>query len=154
MKRDSENDCEALRRLMALKRHEQPPPRYFNDFSSRVIARIEAGERGEEDVGWWQRFWGFLEAKPAFSGAFGAAVCAVLISGMLTAGDGQGTPALANEPHNPPFVPGLVAHNDQEHLPAVSSTNGSDAVREMFEKMPLRAVPASYPQPFGFPQNR
>lgn len=73
---------EQVRRLLALKRHEQPPPGYFNDFSARVAARIKAGEEGGRDT-WFQRFWATLEAKPIFAGAFGASVCAVLISGIL-----------------------------------------------------------------------
>lgn len=72
---------EQLRRLLKLKRYEQPPPRYFNDFSSQVIARIRKGERGEASpVGsWFERFLGVFQAKPAYSGAFGAAICAALI---------------------------------------------------------------------------
>ena len=32
---------------------------------------------------WYYRFWKLLEAQPVFAGAFGAAVCAVLISGIV-----------------------------------------------------------------------
>jgi hypothetical protein len=83
---------ESLRRLLALKRHEQPPPRYFNDFSSQVIARIKLGESGESgpildrliwEAPWLQRIWAFFEAKPILSGAFGVAVCGLLISGVI-----------------------------------------------------------------------
>src|SRR2546425_1013737 len=83
---------EQLRRLLALKRHEQPPPGYFNNFSRQVIARIEDGERADDALGfgrwiwegiWLQRLWEALETKPALAGVFGVAVCGLLIAGVI-----------------------------------------------------------------------
>src|SRR5262252_6649756 len=91
MSPETEN-FESLRRLLALKRHELPPPGYFNTFSRQVIVRIQAGERGEDKVGfgqwllegaWLQRFWNAFETKPALAGAFGVMVCGLLISGVI-----------------------------------------------------------------------
>jgi hypothetical protein len=93
-------DFEQLRRLFAVKRHEQPPPGYFDRFSRDVIARIKAGEQGDAAVantGWIQKLWAVLEAKPVFAGAFGAAVCAMLISAILNS-ESAGT---ASNPMNP-----------------------------------------------------
>jgi hypothetical protein len=76
---------EQLRKLLALKRHELPPPRYFDDFSLQVIVRIKAGEadRSFQPYAWLQRFWAALDTRPALAGAFGAAVCALLIGGVI-----------------------------------------------------------------------
>ena len=91
MNQDTEN-FEQLRRLLALKRYEQPPPGYFNDFSSQVIARIKVGERGEEgafldrllwEAPWLRRIWAALEAKPILAGVFGVAMCGLLIAGVI-----------------------------------------------------------------------
>ena len=99
MNPDPEN-FEALRRLLALKRHEQPPPGYFNGFSSSVIARIKAGERGEPDTvlqrlfgeqGWWQSLCASLQSRPGYAGAFGAIACTLLISGIVYS---ENSPAL------------------------------------------------------------
>jgi len=88
---ESEN-FEALRRLLAFKRHEQPPPGYFHNFSGRVIDRIRAGERAPElslferlfaPAQWLQRLWAALETKPAFAAAMGAAVCSLLLVGVV-----------------------------------------------------------------------
>lgn len=76
----------ALEKLLRLKRHEQPPPRYFNDFSSRVVARIE---RGEARLSWWERF-GF-DLRPAMAAASGALACGLIIYGVATAGGGEPT---------------------------------------------------------------
>ena len=45
-------DVEPLRRLLALKRHETPPPGYFRTFSRQVIQRIEAEEQATVASGW------------------------------------------------------------------------------------------------------
>jgi hypothetical protein len=100
MNQDTEN-FEKLRRLLKLKRYEQPPPGYFNDFSRQVIARIQLGERGEDgavigrllwEAPWLQRIWAAFEAKPVLAGAFGLAMCAFLISGVIYSENGDVQP--------------------------------------------------------------
>jgi hypothetical protein len=91
MSQDTEN-FEQLRRLLKLKRYEQPHPRYFNDFSSQIVARIKGGDRGDGhasagwmlwEAQWLQRIWSAFEAKPLLAGAFGLAVCATLVTGVV-----------------------------------------------------------------------
>jgi hypothetical protein len=91
MNQDTEN-FEKLRRLLALKRHEQPPPRYFNDFSSQVIARIKAGERGDGsdliermlwEAPWLQRIWRAFEARPILAGVCSVAICGLVLTGVI-----------------------------------------------------------------------
>jgi hypothetical protein len=83
-----ESDFSKLQTLLRLKRHEQPPPRYFNDLSGRVISRIKAGERGSKSDGtaqvpsWLEKLWTTLEARsmtPALLGVAGCAVVAVIL---------------------------------------------------------------------------
>ena len=84
---------EALRRLLAIKRHEQPPPGYFNDFSRQVIVRIQAGEGASgvsllgqflQPVSWVRGLWNSFEAKPVVAGAFGVGVCGLLVVGLIS----------------------------------------------------------------------
>ena len=85
---ENENNFEALRRLLALKRHEIPPPGYFNNFSGNVISRIRAGETASESFfaegSWLVKFFQIFEAKPAFAGAFASALCLVLVFGIVS----------------------------------------------------------------------
>ncbi len=90
MNRDSDQ-FEQLRRLLVLKRHEQPPPGYFYRFSGQVIARIQAGDQGDGmsasswfafHAGVLQRFWASLEARPILTGALGVLVCGFFITGV------------------------------------------------------------------------
>jgi hypothetical protein len=106
-----------LRRVLALKRYEQPPPRYFNEFSSRVIARLRAGERGQwqESFSWFAGLWAFLDTRPALAAGFGAAVVAVVIGGLAFSdrvdANQPGLPApdqltaLSAQPPSPAAVP-------------------------------------------------
>jgi hypothetical protein len=81
-------EFEQLRRLIALKRHEQPPPGYFHHFSREVILRIKAGELGESaQVRWWgldgtwiQKLWTLVEAKPVLASSLGVAFCGFFVA--------------------------------------------------------------------------
>jgi hypothetical protein len=88
---ENDNNFEALKRLMALKRHETPPPGYFNDFSSQVIARLRAGEKAEpvlygrlfNEAPWVAAFVRYFGSKPAYVGAFSAAMCLLLLGSIV-----------------------------------------------------------------------
>ena len=61
-------ESDLVRRLVALKRHETPPPGYFRGFSARVIARIEHDESARSQP-WWGRLGRLMEGRPALLGA-------------------------------------------------------------------------------------
>lgn len=81
----SPENFESLRKLLRLKRYEQPPPRYFNEFSGNVIARIRVGQT--RSPRWWERF-GF-DLRPALTIGAGAAACALLFATVASALDGE-----------------------------------------------------------------
>jgi len=78
----SAEESDRLRKLLALKHHEPPPPGYFNLFSDKIIARIEAEGPGIR-ISWWQRLFPELDAKPVLACAYG-----LVIMGMLAIGVG------------------------------------------------------------------
>jgi hypothetical protein len=159
MKPDSEN-FDSLRRLLALKRHEQPPPGYFNYFSRDVIARIRAGETGGEMTlasSWVERLLGMFDVKPVFAGAFGMAVCAVLISGVIAseqaapagspvADTGSGSTAYVS---SPPAGPAIA----REVVLAPDSSNAVVSQQSLFDQFQaqpqLRQVSDRYWVPNG-----
>ncbi len=86
---DQSPEFEKLRQLMALKRHETPPPGYFRDFSSRVLSGIEREEARARE-GWFSRLASLLQARPAISASFCTATALVLIAATtLFEGDPQ-----------------------------------------------------------------
>jgi hypothetical protein len=101
---------DGLRRLLQLKRYEQPPPGYFNDFSRQVIAQIRADanvkrehsmDRLSWEVPWLHRLIGAFQAKPALAVSFGAAVCALLVGGVIYSESTEFDPAAI------PTIPGI-----------------------------------------------
>jgi hypothetical protein len=69
------NGFETLRKLMALKRHEQPPPEYLDQLSTRIRTRIEHGE-GRMNL--WDKFSANFSLRPSLAYAFGLTVCGAL----------------------------------------------------------------------------
>ncbi|MEO8426877.1 MAG: hypothetical protein ABI651_07180 [Verrucomicrobiota bacterium] len=75
------DDFQDLQRLLRWKRHEKPPPGYFDGFSSQVIAEIEASQIVHESS-WWERFFMGFDAKPALVCAYSLVVCSSLLYGL------------------------------------------------------------------------
>ena len=160
---DSEN-FEQLRKLLALKRHEVPPPGYFHGFSREVIVRIKAGE-GQETTGfgfdgWLRRVWGLFEARPMVAGGFGVAVCGFFVIGAMISSEnadisgialGQGSPmpSIVNIAAAPTETAPLQRVSEQLPgslgAPASTLPGGSlfDEIQRSTRQNPSMFVPAS-----------
>jgi hypothetical protein len=160
---------DSLRRLLTVKRHEQPPPGYFDQFTSEVMARLRSGEQHrpdllgdlDDDAPWVQRLLWFFNARPAMAGAFGVMACAVLLGGIYfsqpggesTAGVGGGA-TLAGSGYKLPLPAGTLALSGPEVKPSVaSSTNpvfnvtaGGIGTPSLFDRIgaPGEAAPVSF----------
>jgi len=89
---ENENNFESLRRLLVLKRHETPPPGYFNHFSRQVLQRIRAGDTGKSanwlnelfgQALWLEKLLQAFDVKPVFASAFAGALCLLLFLGII-----------------------------------------------------------------------
>lgn len=71
-----------LQRMLALKRHETPPPRFFKGFSHQVINRLDAPEQPGPQT-WWQRLGLEVDSKPVLVCVCGVVVCGLLLLGLI-----------------------------------------------------------------------
>lgn len=78
---DMAGEFDGLRRLLALKRRELPPPGFFNDFATRVIFRIESEELARQESPWWRRSFGLSTAR-ILAGANLLTVCGLAFVGV------------------------------------------------------------------------
>jgi hypothetical protein len=100
----SPDDFDSVQKVLRVKRYEQPPLRYFDEFSDRVMARIE---RGEARTSWWERF-GF-DLRPALAGGVGVFACALVVYGVATAGGDGPLPNAAGVSEFHGGAPGIAA---------------------------------------------
>ena len=91
---EKNNNFKQLKQLLKLKRHEIPPPGYFNHFSGDVISRLRAGESGQpegliERIQSESSLLAFLlpifEARPGIIGALATSLCMLLLIGVVWA---------------------------------------------------------------------
>jgi hypothetical protein len=146
---ENENDFEALRRLLVLKRHEIPPPGYFEDFSSRVIGRIRASEAARE-LPWLLRLLQAFEAKPAYPVAFASALCTLLLFGIVSV---EQSPVLASNSIYPSSSPdfSFVPRAQDPPLAVLTSSNSAPADVNLFGGSVNSSVYS--PQTAGFDAN-
>lgn len=127
---------EALLKLLALKKLEQPPPGYFEQFSSEVMSRLRTGEQRRtdwwqdlrEEASWLQRLLGMLDSKPALAGAFGMLVCGVVMTGFYYSQKSEETaaavtPAIAGKLKLPDSPNAMALNHPVNQLADSTSTN-------------------------------
>jgi len=164
MKQEQDN-FEALQRLLKLKRHEQPPPGYFNDFSSQVIRRIKLGRKEEKEgfleylfieAPWLQRLLEGFQAKPAVAWSFGLAACALVVSSIVYSESVEVTPvsllpvpseaaraqAMAAAPMTLSFPE--TSHGSLAALSASTNTVFQPVSGSLFNQSPLDTQPAGF----------
>jgi hypothetical protein len=138
-----EENFDQLRRLLALKRYEAPPPGFFQNFSGKVMARIEAAELTVAPS-WWQKLGFDFNFKPALVCGLGVVVCGLLSAGVLTAmvqTPNQPVAGLAMEPpvefavQASPFGQVYASEATESTRPVFSATR--------YDQFVLRAQPVS-----------
>jgi len=161
------NEFEKLKALLALKRHEQPPPGYFDNFASKVVSRIQAGETAAQ-ASWWRRWIRPLQASPALACAYGLAVVGLLVLGLnlaprldQQAGDGPGSDQwsagalpMPQAPQEP--LPESIFPSMADPLPALASGTNPPGVLASNSPFSLEQWrPQMRVEPAGFqPANR
>jgi len=136
------DNFESLEKLLRLKRHEQPPPRYFNEFSGRVLDRIG---RGEAPRSWWERL-GF-DLRPALAAAAGMVACGLMVYGVATTEGDAGPVSVTHYAGN--FLQAAAPMEDPARSIAANSTNpvpihGTPSGQSIFRP---QLVPASFSSP-------
>jgi hypothetical protein len=149
----SPEQFESLQKLLKLKRYEHPHPRYFNDFSARVIARIEAGEARAARP-WWEKFG--IDMRALATVGAGAAACVALFVSMA------GTPEAANARSKTLSVSApsvatasIAAPQDAFSQPEAQNVTAANSTDPVFnaagvmriDPWNMRAVRASYQTP-------
>jgi len=134
------DNFEEIRKLLALKRHEQPPPGYFDTLSARIINRIEAAE--STNPGLWERLGFAFGSKPAFVCALGVIVCGLLCIGVLstvqgTVANAVGSPQLTFDTQSSMPMMAGPEENRSSIEPVVSQVSA-------FNEISPRAQKASY----------
>ena len=158
-----------LKKLLKLKRHEVPPPGFFNQFSDEVVSRIRAGEsrtagslleRLNDSAPWLVNFLRFFEAKPGVVGGFATSLCLLMLFGVVLAersetgpkniftatSEGQPVTAAATAPAAPEFASssltteGGIAIGTNASLQPVATLFGQSGTASLFQ--PASFAPA------------
>lgn len=73
----------AVQKLLALKRHEEPPPGYFDRLPGEVRARIAHAEAHPEP--WWRRWLESWDLSPALATSYAAVAISLVLGGVWMA---------------------------------------------------------------------
>lgn len=161
---DAPENFEQLQKLLAFKRHEQPPPGYFNRLPGQIIARLRA-EDARQQKSFLEKLFAGTFFRPVVAYGFLGVFCALAATGVvLTLTSQPETPMarpISPEPHrmgaasggdtaiSSSLVPSLSLSLSPASLNGGSTTNAidsTDSPNKLFEGLRLRqSVPVSSP---------
>ena len=151
-------EFDRLKKMLALKRHEAPPRGYFDHFSDKIIARIEA-EGLRVRSSWWKRLCPQLDARPMLACAYGLVIMGLLAIGVgvsqsleteEAATPNLGRPWFAQTPASDAVLPASVpvaqdSLTGQTNLASsVNPVISSGAPSFLFDVNRLRAEPVKH----------
>jgi hypothetical protein len=134
-----------LRKLLALKKYEQPPPGYFNELPGKIWTRIEK-ENITPSI--WSGFLSRFVLRPTAAYGFALVVCATLIVGIGTSLNDKSQTAQSGTP--------IVQQQHPEGLnsatPALAKGFGTVASTNDSSTNPVIPIPAFqiHVQPVAF----
>ncbi len=115
---DSGEEFARLRQLLALKRHEQPPPGYFDRLPGQIMHRIKAAE-AERVRPWYERWFSMPLSRPALAIGY-ASIAMMLFAGAMLVGNmvDSGKQAGVVQPEAAPVKPPpLLAETNETPSP-------------------------------------
>src|SRR5262245_60292145 len=139
------DNFEQLKKLLTLKRYEQPPPGYFDKLSASIAGRLEAAESSNAFLPWWQRLGLIFEFKPALVCAACVIACGLLSAVFLSALQGNNARAASTAPQLAfgetafPTISAPVA-TPSSIEPVLTQVSSSSP----FEQFTIRAQPAVF----------
>ena len=74
------DEFESLKKLLALKRHEEPPPGYFDRLPGEVRARIAHAQASPEP--WWRRWLASWDLSPALATSYAVVTVTLVVGGI------------------------------------------------------------------------
>lgn len=143
-----DNEFRLLKKLLNLKRHENPPPGYFENFSGKVVARIRAAEESRQpDASYWRWLLRGLEWRNALVGLYACSFIG-LVAGGIYFGSKAGRENVAVQPPPANSAPVLVTTTPDsgtgqaaENKTANVSSNAPDF---LFAPPNLKTAPAGF----------
>ncbi|MBL9134441.1 MAG: hypothetical protein JNK85_01170 [Verrucomicrobiales bacterium] len=76
-----DDEVQRLLRLLAVKRHETPPPGFFDSLPNRILVSIRAGTE-MSDRGFWERLWIRILREPMVAGSYAALGLGAMVFGV------------------------------------------------------------------------
>lgn len=133
------DEFEKLRNLLALKRHEEPPPGYFDRLPGEVRARIAHAQANPEP--WWQRWLESWNLSPALATSYAAMTAALLLGGVWFVqrpAVPQGGPQVVTVPLTVP------PSTDTNGTPTGAGTDANPTPSGLFNTPSLPVQPAEF----------